>query len=302
MFSGGEGGLAHDARSSAKADRAISFWDETGKHVTMPAHLDIDLLEMPRKSRQSNELDEEEENRRAQAVYNKALGGLMNLHRDLVRSLPKTRSKSQLGARGKSEAGMRDGRRSRSHTQGRSSSVLPSLTNFDAMQHIYSQLKGLDSLRAPTGSFTGWQTAGDEDGLDSLPAVHHTPKPSKGEGTHGKNKGKRAIVESETPSSRNVQTPTVSVQVVHFGQTPTSANVQKTKIPRGRQRGPGMKSHSETRRRNDQRRQRSTSPAQMLQLQFENARNLSRSSSSEKSEVVGWNAAEAATHGVDIRL
>ena len=118
MFSGGEGGLAHDARSSAKADRAISFWDETGKHVTMPAHLDIDLLEMPRKSRQSNELDEEEENRRAQAVYNKALGGLMNLHRDLVRSLPKTRSKSQLGARGKSEAGMRDGRRSRSHTQG----------------------------------------------------------------------------------------------------------------------------------------------------------------------------------------
>lgn len=180
---------------------------------------------MPGASRRLNALDEEEEeNRRAQEVYNEALGSLMNLHRDLLRSIPKTRSKSQLGARRKPEG------HSRSHTRGRSNLVLPSLNNFDAMQHVYSDLKGLDAHRIKTGPVTGWQTAGDKLGLDSLP--HLTPKPSKG--MRGKIKGKH-LVEPETP--RVIRTPTVSIQVVDFGRSPAAAVMQKTKIPRGRQRG-----------------------------------------------------------------
>jgi hypothetical protein len=219
ISSGGEDDQAHDAH------RAIAFWDETGKHATMATHLDMDLLLMPGASRRLNALDEEEEeNRRAQEVYNEALGSLMNLHRDLLRSIPKTRSKSQLGARRKPEG------HSRSHTRGRSNLVLPSLTNFDAMQHVYSDLKGLDAHRVKTGPVTGWQTAGDKFGLDSLP--HLTPKPSKG--MRGKIKGKH-LVEPETP--RVIRTPTVSIQVVDFGRSPAAAVMQKTKIPRGRQRG-----------------------------------------------------------------
>jgi hypothetical protein len=191
----------------------------------MAAHLDMDLLLIPGASRRLNALDEdEEENRRAQEVYNEALGSLMNLHRNLLRTIPKTRSKSQLGAQRNSEG------HSRSHTRGRSNSVLPSLTNFDAMQQVYSDLKGLDAHRVQTGPVTGWKTAGDQQGLHSLP--HLTPKHSKG--MRGNIKGKH-LVEQET--SRVIGTPTVSIQVVDFGRSPAAAVMQKTKIPRGRQRG-----------------------------------------------------------------
>ena len=188
----------------------------------MAAHLDMDLLLMPGASRRLNALDEEEEeNRHAQEVYNEALGSLMNLHRDLLRSIRS--SKSQLGVRRKPEG------HSRSHTRVRSNSVLPSLTNFDAMQHVYSDLKGLDAHRVQTGPVTGWQTAGDNLGLDSLP--HLTPKHSKG--MRGKIKGKHLV---EPEISRVISTPTVSIQVVDFGRSPAAAVMQKTKIPRGHQR------------------------------------------------------------------
>ena len=104
--------VAKDAPVGPVRRQSISFWDVTGKHEDMPTHLDMDILETPsflgHLSKSLDDDEEEQENRRAQEVYQEGLGNLMNLHRDLLRTLPRVcRSKSQVGTRSKPSPGQK---------------------------------------------------------------------------------------------------------------------------------------------------------------------------------------------------
>ena len=242
ISSEGENEEVQDALlKTAKTEKAISFWDETGKHETMSAHLDMDILQMPGIKKSSQLIEEEEENRRAAEVYNKALGSLMDLHRDLLRSLPKTRSKSQLGSR--SRTGQRSEKDAPSKRRG--SSVLPSLRHFDTFQDVYSDVKGLDrkiqyiddpeiikhTLRGNTPGYSRWQTTSDNALFETLPNIHMTP--SRKSKQHGNLKEKQS---AGTTDCRAVSTPTISIQIVDFNGS--LDKVKKTKIPRGRLKSP----------------------------------------------------------------
>lgn len=150
---------------------------------------------------------------------------------------------------------MKNKLKSTSEEPARSRSVLPSLTHLDAMQNVYSDFRGLNrkiqfaddllvishSLRGRTGGFSGWQT--EHDVPDSLPNVHNTPLQSKrGQQRRRKRKEKIPI---DTPSSRVVQTPTISIQVFDFAEdSPAKAKVKKTKIQRAGEQPKGRKGAS----------------------------------------------------------
>lgn len=261
---------------TGKTDKAISFWDETGKHETMPAHLDMDILEMPG-MRKASAAQEDAELRQAEHVYKEALGGLLDLHRNLLQSLPKSRS-SSLGSRSASRQGKHS-----SFVKPRSRSLLPTLTSLDAMQHVYSDIKGLDRKSHDglhvemLSSFSGWET--DDPMLaNHLPALpHQSPSSSKKiRSTAREGMGMEAEIIGRTA------TPTLSTQVLDFDscRSPTS-NMNKTKI----------------REKRGARSRRTPSPeARHLAINFrvEQALPLPRSpsaatqASASASEVVGW--------------
>ena len=147
----------------------------------MQAHLDVDVIDVFERFKgvqhDTQEDMDQQDHRRAHQVYTEALGSLMCLHRDLLTSLPKSRSKSQLGGRrGKKVNGT--SRKDGGNAQ-RSRSVLPSLTNVDSLQQVYADIKGLDmkhpntylddphliqhALRGTTTAHacSPWQTTGD---------------------------------------------------------------------------------------------------------------------------------------------
>lgn len=148
-------------------------------------------------------------------------------------------------------------RKSTSKEPPRSRSVLPSLTHFDAMQNVYSDVKGLDrkiqyvddphvishSLRGRTGGFSGWHTGGPgdrDDVTDSLPNVHSTlvaPQSEKGQRRRSKSKEKFPVDNGSRGvaggTHTHTQTPTISIQVFDFAEdSPAMTKVKKTKNKR----------------------------------------------------------------------
>lgn len=218
---------------TAKTDKAISFWDETGKHEDMQTHLDMDILDMPG-MQESQAAQEEEELREAEHVYKEALGGLLDLHRGLLHSLPKSRNVSQLGSRNSA----RTNKQRSLSKKPRSRSLLPTLTSLDAMQHVYSDIKGLgrkshsyNCLRAEVvSSFSGWET---DDALlaDHLPALRHQSLSSS---KKMRSKARECMdVEAKTliEADGRAGTPTLSTQLLDFdGCQSATCHTSKSKI------------------------------------------------------------------------
>ncbi len=259
---------------TAKTDRAISFWDETGKHETMQVHLDMDILDIPG-MRVSSAKQEDQELRKAEHVYKEALGGLLDLHRNLLQSLPKSRSSSH----GYAGFGKRSISGKKPATNRRSRSVLPTLTNLDAMQDVYSDIKGFDrkshsydDMEMITG-FSGWET---EDTADQLPALRNRSLPSPKKSPSRR----RQVAHTEDLQAQNggrTATPTISTQVLDFDSGSAIANMNKTKM----------------RERSVRSRRRTQSPGadgRHLKINFrvEELRSLPRTPSAASDHLQGW--------------
>ena len=194
----------------------------------MQAHLDMDILAIPG-MRVSTAKQEDQELRQAEHVYKDALCGLLDLHRDLLLSLPKSRSSSH----GHAGFGKRNISGKKPATNRRSHSVLPTLTNLDVMQHVYSDIKGFDrkshsydDMEMITG-FSGWET---EDIADQLPALRN-PSLSSSKKSRSRRRQVAQTEELQAQKSGRTATPTISTQIIDFDSSRSAtATMHKTKM------------------------------------------------------------------------